>query len=200
LATLGLFLVNSQSIVRFEGESFTTLAFGIGACVAAVALWAWFGLANQKALMKRPGLNPWVWTAMMMIGGSLQTLMFLPAGDALGLFQAPTLGFGQDAIGHLYVPAFVLAAVASIGGAWAWTIASQRLPMALASQLLSLEIVFATCLGLLFCYRWPTVLEAMGITLIVVGVVKTISVFHGSAVDKLSVKLIIRQCQRNENL
>ncbi|AZO82336.1 hypothetical protein BOO88_18225 [Stutzerimonas stutzeri] len=182
LAALGLLLVNGQSIARFEGQSFTTLAIGIGASIAAVALWAWFGLANQKALMKRPGMNAWVWTAMMMIGGSVQTLMFLPAGDALDLFQAPTLGFGQGAISHLYVPAFVLAAVASIGGAWAWTIASQRLPMTLASQLLSLEMVFATCLGLLFCYRWPTAFETMGIALIVVGVVKAIGVFHGSTV------------------
>jgi len=182
LAALGLLLVNGQSIARFEGQSFTTLAIGIGASIAAVALWAWFGLANQKALMKRPGMNAWVWTAMMMIGGSVQTLMFLPAGDALDLFQAPTLGFGQGAISHLYVPAFFLAAVASIGGAWAWTIASQRLPMTLASQLLSLEMVFATCLGLLFCYRWPTAFETMGIALIVVGVVKAIGVFHGSTV------------------
>jgi hypothetical protein len=26
------------------------------------ALWVWFGLANQKALIKRPGMNAWVWT------------------------------------------------------------------------------------------------------------------------------------------
>lgn len=182
LTALGLLLVNGQSIAQLEGQSFTTMALGIGASIAAVALWAWFGLANQKVLIKRPGMNAWVWTAMMMIGGSLQTLMFIPVGDAMDLFRAPMLGFGLGAINHLYLPAFVLAAVASIGGAWAWTIASQRLPMTLASQLLSLEMVFATCLGLLFCYRWPTAFEAMGITLIVVGVVKAIGVFHGSTV------------------
>lgn len=182
LAALGLLLVNGQSIARIDSQSFTPLALGIVASIAAVVLWVWFGLANQKALLKRPGMNAWVWTAMMMIGGSVQTLMFIPVGDAMHLFQAPTLGFGQGAISHLYLPAFVLAAVASIGGAWAWTIASQRLPMTLASQLLSLEMVFATCLGLLFSYRWPTAFEAMGITLIVVGVVKAISVFHGRAV------------------
>ena len=54
--------------------------------------------------------------------------MFIPVGAAMDVFQAPMLGFGQSAISHLYLPAFVLAAVASIGGAWAWTIASQRLP------------------------------------------------------------------------
>ncbi|WP_415756995.1 DMT family transporter [Pseudomonas sp. LT1P18] len=180
LAVLGLLLVNGQSIARFEGQSNTTLALGIGASLAAVALWVWFGLANQKALMKRPGMNAWVWTAMMMIGGSLQTLLFIPVGTAMDVFNAPMLGFGQSAFSHLYLPAFVLAAVASIGGAWAWTIASQRLPMTLASQLLSLEMVFATCLGLLFYYRWPTVPEALGITLIGVGVVKAIGAFHGN--------------------
>ena len=180
LAVLGLLLVNGQSIARFEGQSPTTLALGIGASLAAVALWVWFGLANQKALIKRPGMNAWVWTAMMMIGGSLQTLLFIPVGTAMDVFNAPMLGFGQSAFSHLYLPAFVLAAVASIGGAWAWTIASQRLPMTLASQLLSLEMVFATCLGLLFYYRWPTAPEALGITLIVVGVVKAIGAFHGN--------------------
>jgi len=180
LAVLGLLLVNGQNIARFEGQSHTTLALGIGASLAAVALWTWFGLANQRALMKRPGINAWVWTAMMMIGGSLQTLMFIPLGTAMDVFNAPMLGFGQSAISQLYLPAFVLAAVASIGGAWAWTIASQRLPMTLASQLLSMEMVFATCLGLLFYYRWPTAPEAIGITLIVVGVVKAIGAFHGS--------------------
>ena len=132
--------------------------------------------------------------------------MFIPVGEAMDLFRAPILGFWRGAINHLYLPAFVLAAVASIGGAWAWTIASQRLPMTLASQWLSLEMVFATCLGLLFCYRWPTAFKAMGITLIVVGVVKAIGVFHGSivktavALESLSVSIINRQCQgRNDS-
>ena len=181
LAVLGLVLVNGQNIARFEGQSMTTLALGIGASLAAVALWTWFGLANQRALMKRPGMNAWVWTAMMMIGGSVQTLMFIPVGNAMELFNAPVLGFGHSAVSDLYLPAFALAAVASIGGAWAWTIASQRLPMTLASQLLSLEMVFATCLGLAFYYRWPSAPEAIGITLIVVGVVKAIGAFHASA-------------------
>ncbi|MDT4831631.1 Inner membrane protein YtfF [compost metagenome] len=179
LAALGLFLVNGQSIVQVEGPPPAALMLGVSASIAAVALWVWFGLANQRALMKRPAMNAWVWTAMMMIGGSLQTLIFIPVGAGMELFKAPELGFGLSALSHLYLPAFVLAAVASIGGAWAWTIASQRLPMTLASQLLSMEMVFATCLGLLFHYRWPTAPEALGITLIVVGVVKAIGAFRG---------------------
>ena len=67
-------------VVGLENAS---LALGIGASLAAVALWVWFGLANQKALIKRPGMNAWVWTAMMMIGGSLQTLLFIPVGTVM---------------------------------------------------------------------------------------------------------------------
>lgn len=181
LAALGLFLVSAQSMARPEWLQPFSLALGIVASVSAVALWIWFGLANQRALMKRPAMNAWVWTAMMMIGGSLQTLVFIPIGTSMALFKAPLLGFGLNAVGHLYFPAFVLAAVASIGGAWAWTLASRLLPMALASQLLSLEMVFATLLGLLFHQRWPTVPEALGIALIVVGVIRAIGAFHGAS-------------------
>ncbi|BAN49178.1 DMT family transporter [Metapseudomonas resinovorans] len=180
LAALGLLLVNGQGIAQSEGAPPLHLVFGISASLAAVALWIWFGLANQRALKKRAGMNAWVWTAMMMIGGGFQTLVLIPVGAGLELFNAPMLGYGVGALGHLYLPAFLLAAVASIGGAWAWTIASQRLPITLASQLISMEVVFATCLGLLFHLRWPTPLEALGIALIVVGVVKAIGAFHGN--------------------
>jgi hypothetical protein len=45
-------------------QSHSFLALGIGTSLAAVELWVWFGLANQKALIKRPGMNsywcvPW---------------------------------------------------------------------------------------------------------------------------------------------
>ncbi|MRK23711.1 DMT family transporter [Pseudomonas sp. JG-B] len=180
LAALGLVLVNVQNVAQPEGLPYASLALGVGASMAAVALWVWFGLANQRALLKRPGMNAWLWTAMMMVGGSLQTLVFLPVGAGMELFNAPMLGFGLSAIGHLYLPALMLAAVASIGGAWAWTIASQRLPITLASQLLSMEMVFATCLGLLFSHRWPTAPEVLGISLIVLGVVKAIGAFRGN--------------------
>ncbi|MFC4863540.1 DMT family transporter [Pseudomonas sp. MAHUQ-62] len=180
LAALGLVLVNVQNVAQPEGLPYASLALGVGASMVAVALWVWFGLANQRALLKRPGMNAWLWTAMMMVGGSLQTLVFLPVGAGMELFNAPMLGFGLSAIGHLYLPALMLAAVASIGGAWAWTIASQRLPITLASQLLSMEMVFATCLGLLFSHRWPTAPEVLGISLIILGVVKAIGAFRGN--------------------
>lgn len=178
LAAAGLLLVNASSIMQADVLREKSLAIGITFAIAAVALWTWFGIANQSALLKRPHMDARVWTALMMIGGSIQTLAFLPIGYSMELFRAPDLGLGLGAFRNLYLPALMLAAVASIGGAWAWTIASQRLPVALSGQLLMTEIVFATCFGLMVRHRWPTIAEAIGIMLLVLGVVLAINAFH----------------------
>lgn len=185
LAAAGLLVVNGSNVLHADTRGDSSLAIGIGYAIAAVALWTWFGIANQSALRMRPGMDARVWTALMMIGGAIQTLVFLPVGHGLELFRAPELGLGATAIGNLYLPAILLAAVASIGGAWAWTIASQRLPMALAGQLLMTEIVFATCFGLMARSRWPTAAEVIGIALIVVGVVLAVGTFHARRAGNL---------------
>ena len=178
LAAMGLVLVNASGIMQADVEGERSLIIGIAFAILAVALWTWFGIANQTALLKRPNMDARVWTALMMIGGSIQTLAFLPIGYGMDLFRAPDIGLGFDAIQNLYFPAFALAGVASIGGAWAWTIASQRLPVALAGQLLMTEIVFATCFGLMVRDRWPTIAEGTGMMLLVLGVVMAINAFH----------------------
>lgn len=185
-ALTGLLLVNANSLTQSTGDWNALHILGMCSAIAAVALWTWFGIANQRALSRRPGTNAWVWTAMMMISGSIETLIFIPVGQSLGLFNAPGLGFGSTAFLHLYLPAFVLAVIASVGGAWAWTVASQRLPMALAGQLLTTEMVFATAFGLLIHSRLPGLLELLGIALILVGVVKAIGAFHNTARSALN--------------
>ncbi len=188
LAATGLLLVNGSSIVQADVQGEKSLVIGIAFAIAAVALWTWFGIANQSALLKRPHMDARVWTALMMIGGSIQTLAFLPIGYGMSLFRAPEIGLGFGAINNLYLPAFMLAAVASIGGAWAWTIASQRLPVALTGQLLMTEIVFATCFGLMVRHRWPTLAESIGIMLLVLGVVMAINAFHSQRQDQSIVR------------
>jgi len=73
----------------------------------------------------------------------------------------------------------VLALTASVGGALAWTFASQRLPVALSAQLITMETVFGTVLGLLVRHRWPTLIEGTGMTVLLAGVVVTIQIVHG---------------------
>lgn len=179
LASLGLVLVNAGSFDRASIEEAPSLIIGVPLAILAAACWVWFGLVNQSALATRPAMDAGVWTALMMIGAGLGMLAFIPIGLPLKVFAAPQLGLGWHAASALYVWGTALALTASIGGALAWTYASQRLPVALSAQLITMETVFGTVFGLMVRHRWPTLLEGVGMTVLLAGVVITIQVFHG---------------------
>lgn len=178
LTAAGLLLVNAGS---FEQSSIATthaLVIGVPLAIAAVALWVWFGLLNQSALAKRPRMSASVWTTLIMSGAGLGMLAFVPIGLWLGVFAIHRLGLGWDVAAPLYIWGTMLAVLASIGGALAWTFASKRLAMALSAQLITMETIFGTILGLLIRRRWPTLAEGVEMTVLLAGVMITIRIFH----------------------
>jgi drug/metabolite transporter (DMT)-like permease len=179
LATIGLLLVNAGSFEQASIKEAPSLLIGVPLAILAAACWVWFGLLNQSALSKRPQMPAGVWTALIMIGASLGMLAFVPIGLILNVFASTRLGLGWDVASSLYVWGTILALTASLGGALAWTFASQRLPVALSAQLITMETVFGTILGLLVRRRWPTLMEGVGMTVLLAGVVITIRIFHG---------------------
>lgn len=176
----GLLLSNISSInqpVTGDGSWLMGLVFSI----SAVVLWLAFSLLNQSALGKLPANASGIWTGLMMAGAGMGTLCLLPVVQALDLLKLPTLGFSVSLAGHLYVWSFVIAVMSSLVGAWAWNAASRRLPMVLSGQLISLESLFATLLGLLFHSRLPTPLEVSGLTAVLVGVVMAVRIILNSS-------------------
>ena len=168
--TGGLLLSNISSInqpVSGDGSWLMGLVFSI----SAVVLWLVFSLLNQSALGKLPANASGIWTGLMMAGAGMGTVCVLPVVQALDLLKLPTLGFSVSLAGDLYVWGFVIAVMSSLVGAWAWNAASRRLPMVLSGQLISLESLFATLLGLLFHSRLPTPLEVSGLAAVLVGVI-----------------------------
>jgi drug/metabolite transporter (DMT)-like permease len=178
IAALGLTLVNGSSFRQSSLTDARSLAVGVPLAILAVTLWTCFALLNQSALVRRPTMDAGIWTAMIMIGAALGTLVLLPIGLTLGVFDLPRLGLGWDAAAPLYICAAGSSLLVNIGGSLGWTIASQRLPVALAAQLITMEPTFGTLLGLLVHHRLPTLAEGFGMTLLLVGVVVAIRVFH----------------------
>jgi drug/metabolite transporter (DMT)-like permease len=178
LAAVGLALVNASVFDPASLTSTRSLVVGIPLAIAAVGLWTWFGLANQRALAERPSMDAGVWTALILVGGGLEMLAFMPVGLALGVFNIPQLGLGWDVAGPLYLWSISLAMLASVGAALAWTFAAQRLPVALSAQLIVSETVFGTIFGLAVHGRWPTLTETFGIAVLVAGIMTAIHVFH----------------------
>jgi len=180
LATVGLLLVNASGFAESSASDARSLLIGIPLAILAVALWTTFGLLNQSALAKRPQMDAIVWAALIMVGAGLAMLVFLPIGILAGLFEIPRLGLRWEVAAPLIIWGAALAIFANVGGAMAWTFASQRLPVALSAQLITMEPTSATVLGLLVHRRWPSVVEVVGMAVLLTGVVIAIGVFTRS--------------------
>ncbi|MFP3541327.1 EamA family transporter, partial [Pseudomonas sp. SIMBA_044] len=72
--------------------------------------------------------------------------------------------------------ALMIALCSSVAGGWAWNLATRHLPMVLSGQLVALESLFATLLGLLFHGRWPTLFEGLGLVAVLTGTVLAVRV------------------------
>ena len=177
--TAGLLLSNISSAnqpATGDGSWLMGVVFSIG----AVALWLVFSVLNQSALGRLPAHASALWTGLMMTGAGIGTLCLLPLVQALGLLKLPSLGFSLSQAGQLYGWGFLIALMSSLVGAWAWNAASRRLPMVLSGQLIALESLFATLLGLVFHGRLPTLLEASGLAAVLVGVVMAVRILMTS--------------------
>jgi len=182
LAAAGLWLVNGSGFLRSGGLQPRSLALGIPLALLAVTFWTSFGLLNTSALARRPNMDVGVWTALIMAGAGISMLAFFPVGFMFGLFAIPRLGLHWHIAGPLIMWAIGLAVFANFGGASAWTFASQRLPVALAAQMITMEPISATILGLLIHQRWPSVMEILGMIVLLVGVIIAIGIFSKSMV------------------
>lgn len=183
LATIGLLLVNGSGFMQSGGLQTKSLLLGIPLALLAVTFWTLFGLLNQSALAKRPHMDAGVWTALIMAGAGLAMLVFFPVGLLMGLFEISRLGLGWDIAGPLIMWGAGLAIFANVGGAMAWTFASQRLPVALCAQMITMEPASATVLGLLVHRRWPSIAEVLGMVLLLIGVIIAIGIFTRSTIN-----------------
>jgi drug/metabolite transporter (DMT)-like permease len=182
LAAAGLLLVNGSGLLQAGGLQSRSLALGIPLAISAVTFWTSFGLLNTSALARRPNMDVGVWTALIMAGAGISMLAFFPVGFLFGLFEIPRLGLHWNTAGPLIMWAIGLAVFANFGGASAWTFASKRLPVALAAQMITMEPISATILGLLVHQRWPSVMEILGMIVLLVGVIIAIGIFSKSMV------------------
>ncbi|WP_334153950.1 DMT family transporter [Tepidimonas sp.] len=174
LIALGIALVNRTELqVVLADPTRDVGAYALGALLAvgAVACWTWYPLHNADWLRAHPDRSPRAWSTAQ----GLATLPLAAIGYALV--------WGLDAVrGDPFAmpfgprPAVFVGLMVSVGllaswlGTLCWNAASQRLPTALAGQL----IVFETLAALLYAYlwrgEWPAPLSLLGIGALVAGV------------------------------
>lgn len=178
--TAGLLLSNLGSLDQPSLAVSAWLA-GLVFSLGAVGVWLWFSVINQRQLAVLPAQALGLWTALMLVGAGVAALAVLPLLYALDLLRLPALGFGLVRAGPLYAWSLIIAVMSTVVGAWAWNAATRRLPMVLSGQLIALESLFASLLGLWFHGRWPTLMEAAGLGAVLIGVVMAVRIILAGA-------------------
>jgi drug/metabolite transporter (DMT)-like permease len=180
LIVAGIGCVNQVELEALRHDSHADLArYASGAllAVAAVVCWTWYPLRNADWLRDHPGRNPRTWATAQ----GVATLPLALAGYLL-------LWAGQAAFGSGFAmpfgprPAFFIGLMLAIGlfGSWlgtlCWNESSQRLPTALAGQLIVFETLAALAYAFLLRGRMPEPLTLLGIGLLVIGVLWAVRV------------------------
>jgi len=144
---------------------------GAALAVGAVVCWTWYPLKNADWLRGHTDRNPRVWATAQ----GLATLPLALLGyAAFWLWSSATnnplpMPLGPRPLEFIGLM-MAIALFASWLGTLCWNAASQRLPTALAGQLIVFETLSALAYAFWLRGQWPEPLTLVGIALLVAGV------------------------------
>ncbi len=178
----GLALVNQVELRALQADPAADLhryASGALLAVGAVACWTWYPLRNADWLRDHPGRSPSTWA-------TAQGIATLPlAAVGYGLFWAWStitaagspfpMPFGPEPLRFLGLM-LAIGLLASWLGTLCWNEASQRLPTTVVGQLIVFETLAALAYAFLWRGRWPELATALGMALLVAGVLLALRV------------------------
>jgi drug/metabolite transporter (DMT)-like permease len=179
LLLLGLACVNQAELAQLkEGTDLWRYASGAALALVAVACWTWYPIRNGEWLRLHSDRSPRAWATaqglvtlpLALLGYGLVWLFssqLTPAGFAMPLGPQPL---------KFLALMLVIALFASWLGTLCWNEASQRLPPALAGQLIVFETLAALAYAFVLRGHWPGWLTGVGVLLLVAGVVVALRV------------------------
>lgn len=178
----GLLVVHIDGAAQNGAGSRGDYLLGLAFAFCALACWTWYPIRNSRWLRARgPGLSR-AWA-------TAQGLATLPIAVSAGLgywwwsvlTASGDTGFAWP-LGprpmHFVLMCLLLGLAASWLGTLLWNKASHLLPAALVGQLIVFETLAALLYAFVWYSRWPTPAEAVGIALLILGVIAGVRVFR----------------------
>ncbi|RWX81416.1 DMT family transporter [Neorhizobium lilium] len=172
LIATGVAIVNAATVSAADVADTESILLGILVSLAALAIWIAYGLANAAVMRSADAPDGLQWTGLQGIGAAIGSLFLLP----LASFDLADTASASETT-RFIVWALVMGLAGSWFATWCWVVASRRLPLALAAQLIVAETIFGLAYGFLFEGRFPTLPEAIGVAMQLVGVCSAIAVF-----------------------
>lgn len=159
---ISYFHTTSISIYYFVGCLFS---------LVALVLWCWYVVANYRFLNEHPEINSESWSTII---GLVTIFWVLLVGSILYFTNQLSLEryfhWNDELKGFLFGSA-CLGFLCSWVGAYLWNKANLYLPVSLAGQFTVFETIFGVLFVYLFNQSMPTMIESIGIFIILFGII-----------------------------
>lgn len=177
--TLGLIIVNADKFAAtLPGDRLSTLV-GLALAIAGFWSWYWYGMRNAEVLRRGEiKADPVTWTALTGVGALASVPLLVAAALVFDMSAVPALGLAHPEVGGLIFWSLAIGLASSVLATVLWSVASKRLPVSLAAQLIVSETLFALAYGYILSGKGPSIAEAIAATLIIGGVVAAIRAFQ----------------------
>lgn len=170
-----------EMVVKASADGGMRFWYGVLMAVGALLLWTWYPICNADWLLAHPERSPRAWsTAQGLATFPFAVLMYFvfwkmePVGTPL---------FGADPVWFVSVMV-----ITGLMGSWVgivfWNAMSQRLPTALAGQMIVFETIFAVLYAHVLRQAWPQWNMTAGMVLLLAGVLLSLKVFQSAHVQK----------------
>jgi drug/metabolite transporter (DMT)-like permease len=181
LIAAGLLFVNADQFERVsESGDFSRYAVGALLAWVAVAAWTWYPIHNARWLQQHTRHSSMTWaSAQGVVTLPIAALGFVAILGYYELANHASFGFARlgDAPSKFWWLMFAIGFAASWLGTLLWNIASKNTPTALTGQLIVFETLAALAYAYLVYARAPSAYEAMGIALLIAGVIVGVRTF-----------------------
>lgn len=183
LIALGLATINGISIASAESAAVrANVVLGFLLACGALVVWTLYAIINAAEMRKPDAPDALGWTSLQGVGAMVGIVPLVLIGPLMGWSEIPARGFSGADGQRLLVWAVITGVIGSWIAQYLWTVASHRLPLALAAQLIVSETVFALLYGFAWEGRMPHPSEWFGCALMLWGVMAGVRLFSRSRV------------------
>jgi drug/metabolite transporter (DMT)-like permease len=178
LIALGLGIVNSASLMTAltAADQKKTL-WGFGFAILGLLTWFHYAILNAKAMRSENAPGVLGWTSLQGLGAMASTIPVAVIALLLGWSKLPELGFAGSDGTRLIIWTILTGVLASWIAQYFWSVASQKLPLALSAQMIVSETIFALIYGFTFEGRLPNSAEWIGGFILILGVLWGVKIF-----------------------
>ena len=164
-----------EMVVQASADGGLKFWYGVMMAVAALLIWTWYPIRNADWLLAHPDRSP-------RARSTAQGLTTFPFAVVMyfffwGLEPDATPLLGYDPAWFVFVMVF-----SGLMGSWVgivfWNAMSQRLPTALAGQMIVFETIFAVTYAHVLRMQWPEWNMLAGMALLLSGVMLSLKVFQ----------------------